>query len=429
MVARITELDARREELRGELGELLDAAAKDKRALNDEEIGKADALQAELDQVVATRKLEERRLEWNRTDAETADNPGDTEPERKRSNGETLLALGTWLQGVIDLYKNGPTSPKAAASGLNTSVPSEGGVLVRSEFSEALLSRAVEESVLLNKCNRIPIGDEFDSLEAAYIDETSRANGSRWGGVQVFRRAEAETVTAKKPKLGKLDLRLEDIMGLAYLTDRATRDARSLAEIVSKSFASEFAFKIDDEIFRGTGAGQCLGIYPGGALGSSTVQQAKEGGPQTADTVVAANVQKMYAHMPSRLLGGAEWLIGNEVWPQLFGMNQANMPVFMPGVNLASAPFGMLLGRPITPIEQASAIGDLGDITFANLGEYIVIEKDGLQTAESMHVRFLFGENTLRFTYRINGVPAWKAKVTPYKGAFDLSPFIGLEAR
>jgi HK97 family phage major capsid protein len=101
----------------------------------------------------------------------------------------------------------------------------------------------------------------------------------------------------------------------------------------------------------------------------------------------------------------------------------------MPGTTLANAPYGMLLGRELVVIEQASAIGDLGDITLANLGEYLIIEKGGLQTAESMHVRFLFDEMTFRFIYRINGKPAWKTKLTPYKGAFDLSPFVGLEAR
>jgi HK97 family phage major capsid protein len=218
------------------------------------------------------------------------------------------------------------------------------------------------------------------------------------------------------------------MMGIAYATGRSLSDAPALGTLIENSFASEFSFKIDDEIFRGTGGGQCLGLYPGGNLGSATVQQAKEGG-QAVDTVVAANVQKMFAHIPPRLLTGAVWIIGNEVWPQLFGMNQANMPVFMPGISMANAPYGTLLGRPIVPIEQASAIGDLGDITFANLAEYLIIEKGGLQTAQSMHVRFLYDEMTFRFIYRINGKPAWKSALTPYKGAFTLSPFVGLEAR
>ena len=53
-----------------------------------------------------------------------------------------------------------------------------------------------------------------------YIDETSRANGSRWGGVQVFRGAEADQATAKKPKFGLWERRVTDMIALAYVTER-----------------------------------------------------------------------------------------------------------------------------------------------------------------------------------------------------------------
>ena len=86
----------------------------------------------------------------------------------------------------------------------------------------------MEESVLANRCTLIDIGEGSDGIELPYIDETSRATGSRWGGVQVYRRAEADTVTASKPKLGMLEIRLEDLMGICYTTDRAMRDAVSL---------------------------------------------------------------------------------------------------------------------------------------------------------------------------------------------------------
>jgi hypothetical protein len=49
--------------------------------------------------------------------------------------------------------------------------------------------------------------------------------------------------------------------------------------------------------------------------------------------------------------------------------------------------------------------------------------------AWSMHCRFLYDENTFRITWRVIGTPAWKAKLTPFKGAADLSPFVTLAAR
>ena len=81
------------------------------------------------------------------------------------------------------------------------------------------------------------------------------------------------------------------------------------------------------------------------------------------------------------------------------------------------------------PIEQASALGDKGDIIFADLNEYMVIEKGGLDAQQSIHVRFLYDEMTFKFILRNNGCPTWKTTLTPYKGANALSPFITLADR
>jgi hypothetical protein len=59
----------------------------------------------------------------------------------------------------------------------------------------------------------------------------------------------------------------------------------------------------------------------------------------------------------------------------------------------------------------------------------LLIEKDGLQTDQSMHVRFLYNEQAFRFIMRINGQPIWQSALTPYKGANTLSPYVTLAAR
>src|SRR5207248_6213927 len=123
-------------------------------------------------------------------------------------------------------------------------------------------------------CRKVPVGGDLDGVGCRYIDEASRATGSRRGGVQVYWKAEAATVTAKQPKIGKGELRLEEIMGLAYATDRLLRDASALEGLLGSSFESEFAFKIDDAIIRGNGAGMPLGFFTGPCL----VSVAKETG-------------------------------------------------------------------------------------------------------------------------------------------------------
>lgn len=342
-----------------------------------------------------------------------------------RSFGEQLLAIKSAAHGHIDprlreVY-NAPT-------GAGESSPSDGEYLIQTDFTTDLLARSNETQVLAPRCKHIPISG--NRLEAPVIDESTRATGSRWGGVQVYRAAEAAQVTAKKPKFSMLSMKLEKIMGLFYATEELLSDASALQAIAGQAFVEEFGFKIDDEIVNGTGAGQMLGLLNAGAL----VSVGKETG-QEADTIIAENVMNMYSRMPARLIPGAEWYINQEIWPQLFKMQltlgTGGVPLFMPPQGLSVAPYGTLMGRPIVPIEQAAKLGDQGDIFFANLSQFAIIEKGGIEAAQSIHVQFLTNETAFRWTVRNNGQPIWKSALTPYKGnaSYTLSPFITLDAR
>ena len=319
---------------------------------------------------------------------------------------------------------------RASVTGASSGVSQDGGVLVRNEWSTALLNKTRESSQLQSKCRSIPIGDGFDGIEAPYVNETSRATGSRWGGVRVYRAAEAAEVTASKPALGKFELRLEDMKGLFYATDRVLRDATALQGISEDAFSSEFAFKLDDEIFRGTGTGQCLGILNA----DCKVQVAKEGS-QAADTILSQNIIKMYNRMLARSMPRAEWYINQETLEQLHQMYLAvgtagGQLTYMPPSGLASAPYGTLMGRPVNVLEVASGLGDAGDIVFADFSEYLLISKP-MSSASSMHVRFIYDEMTFRWTWPIIGKPLLASAITPYKAttATTLSPFITLQAR
>lgn len=428
--------DAAQAKLKDEGRKLL--AVKDR---SDEQTARLDAIDVELDELVAsavtlTKDLarEERYAEAERTGAV----PAATLQSGKNLAEDKQATFGELLQGVAMLNTPGqahliPEHVKAemfAASGASAGVSADGGVLIRNEWSTALLDKAQEASQLLGKCDSFPIGEGNDGIEAPYINETSRATGSRWGGVQVYRAAEAATVTATKPALAKFELRLEDMMGIAYATDRSLRDATLLEAIFMKAFASEFAFKFDDEVLRGTGTGQCLGILNA----DCTVQQAKETA-QTADTIKAENVLKMYNRMLPRDIGGAEWYVNVECLPQLWTMNIAvgtagGQLVYMPPGGLTQAPYGTLLGRPVNVIEQCSGLGDVGDIIFANFKEYAVISK-AMTADQSMHLRFLYNERAFRWVYPIIGKPKLASAITPYKAttATTLSPFVTLQAR
>jgi len=88
-----------------------------------------------------------------------------------------------------------------------------------------------------------------------------------------------------------------------------------------------------------------------------------------------------------------------------------------------------LYNRPVLEVEYASTVGTVGDIILAALSQMQFIDKGGVQSAASIHVRFLYDEQVFRFIYRVDGKPLWHNTLTPYQGNNTVSPFVTLASR
>lgn len=349
-----------------------------------------------------------------------------------RTFGEQMSAIArAGMTGAVDPRLTGVR----AVSGMSEGVPSDGGFLVQTDFSSEIFRRTYEMGQVLSRCRRVPIGANANGLKTLAIDETSRATGSRFGGVQVYRVNEADAGTAKKPKFRRMELNLKKLMGLAYATDELLQDTSALESILMQAFPEEFAFVIENEIFNGQGAGEMLGIMNSPAL----VSVAKETS-QVAATIVAENVMKMWARCWSRSRANAVWFINQDCEPTLYQMNVkiknvagtenvGGMPVYIGPGGLSGSPYATLYGRPVIPVEYCQTVGTKGDIMLLDLSQYMVIDKGGVQAAQSIHVRFLNDEQTFRWTIRNDGQPLWNAPLTPFKGTNSLSPFVSLDVR
>jgi HK97 family phage major capsid protein len=340
-----------------------------------------------------------------------------------RSMGEFLMAVAGEAQGRRDtrLWET-------RASGLNENVSSEGGFLVPQEYVAELIQRTYERSVLASRCRKVGIGAQFNGIRIPTVDESSRVDGSRLGGVRAYWNAEGGTATATKPAFGQFALDLQKLIALCYTSDELLADTTALGSFIPDAFAAELAFQTDNAIYYGNGVGQPLGILNCPAL----VTVAAEGA-QTADTVNFPNVAKMWSRMWAKSRSNAVWLINQDVEPSLYAMAFPNaagtVPAYMPANSLANTPYATLFGRPILPIEQASTIGDVGDIVLADLSQYLLIDKGEPKADTSIHVKFTTDEMAFRFVYRVNGAPIWKTALTPHKGSNTLSPFVALAAR
>ena len=126
----------------------------------------------------------------------------------------------------------------------------------------------------------------------------------------------------------------------------------------------------------------------------------------------------------------AVWLANHDTFAQLAviggdGNGSGNLWMQSP----AEGRPDMLLGRPIFFSEYAETLGDKGDIMLVNASQIYNGVYQPLQSAESIHVRFVEHERCFKFYKRNDMRCAWKNALTPRKGSNTLSPLVTLAAR
>ena len=302
------------------------------------------------------------------------------------------------------------------ATGLNEATPSQGGYLLPPQIAAGIHQSMWSVGSVLSRFN--PIRVSGNSLTINAIDETSRADGSRMGGVRGYWLAEAAQKTASKPKFRQIELKLKKVAALCYATDELLADASALESWISNEVPNELRFNVEAAIINGDGVGKPLGILQGGSLVSATRTDASE--------IDAYDIGRMWAR---RLPGYNDyvWFVNPAVYPQLLNMTIGDMPVYAPSVR-PDVPFGTLLGRPVIENEYCPNLGTAGDILLASPSAYALITKGGVEAASSIHIKFDYDETAFRFVYRVDGQPYYNAAITAYDATNTVSPFVALAA-
>ena len=305
------------------------------------------------------------------------------------------------------------------ATGLNEAIPSQGGFLVPIDVAAGIQQNMWGVGTVLSFFN--PINVSGNGLTVNALEETSRADGYRQGGIRGYWLAEAGTKTATKPEFRQIDLKLKKVAALCYATDELLDDATALSSWITNNVPNELRFKVEQAIMNGDGVGKPLGILQSGALVSATRTDANE--------IDSFDVVRMWA---SRLPGLYDyvWFVSNTATVQLYNMTLGNMPVFMPPGGMSGAPYGTILGRPVIETEYNPSLGVAGDILLASPSQYALINKGGVQSASSIHVQFVADETVFRFVYRVDGQPMHESTIAPYYASTDaaISPFVVLGA-
>lgn len=344
-----------------------------------------------------------------------------------RSFGEQLLAVYRSVKSPHQTDRRLLELDKRAVAGMSEGVGADGGFLLQDDYSTDLMTNAVKTGLIAPLCRRFPTSPGSTGVQFPVLNETSRVEGSRWGGVQVYRVNEAAAATAKKANFTLERLGFEKLIGMFIATDELLADATFLGAWMSEAFKEEFACKIDTEIVRGTGAAQMRGILNAGCLVTVSKESA-----QAAATIMGENVIKMFARLFARSQANAVWLANQDCFPQLATLtitkSKSDVPLYSPPNLMAGQVYGTILGRPVIYVEQCSTLGTVGDLILADLSRYMMIEKDP-QQASSIHVYFDTEQTAYRFSVRNNGQPMLKQAITPMNGSNTLTDFVVLETR
>ena len=318
---------------------------------------------------------------------------------------------------------------RAAGSGMIQGVGSEGGFLLQSETSIDLMTSGFNNSEVLKRCNRRTLTGS-ESLEIVGLDEVNRADGSRGGGVRVYNDAELSQITASSTKFQKIKLAPERLTGMYYASDKILMNATFLGQEMRQLFTEEFAFKSQDLVMEGTGAGQALGLK----VCDCKVDVSKESG-QEADTIVSQNILNMIMRFNIRGgSGNVVWLGNRNIYKTLREMTYAigtggeMARMYLPPA--IGGTTGSMEGYPVVFIEQAETLGDAGDLWLCDFSQYLCVDYGDINEASSIHFKFDYSQTTFRFVYYFDGQPRLVSPITPFKGTGStVSPFVRIEAR
>jgi len=330
-------------------------------------------------------------------------------------------------------------TPVAAAPGMRSDVDSLGGFLIPDEFSSRILDKMYNTGELLNrvKSDGIYLPLQRNTIKLPRVDESSRADGSRAGGVRGYWTGETSAITDSKPKVGQMTLTLHKAGALGYVTDEMLEDAPATGAFLENLLTKELVFTVENGIVNGNGSNKMLGL-----IAANCGVSAAKITNQTAATVWGDNLTAMWSLMFASCRKTAVWLVNQSVEPFLFSATLAGrfgsestsvdgIPLYYPaGSLLNQGQYGILMGRPVIPVEYCQSVGTVGDIILWDPASYVLVDKaGGPKTASSIHVRFTTDEETFRVTYRVDGQPTWDTPLSPLDGGNDLSPIVKLAVR
>jgi len=329
-----------------------------------------------------------------------------------------------WVAAVTAVRSKGAIMDerfKAAGTGMVEAQGPDGGFTVAPGWSAELLNKLHEDPANLSaRCWNLPIAG--NSLDLPMFNDTNRSNGVA-GGIQGYWTSELEQYTSSMPELAYISIKLNKLTALVYLSDEMVEDSGiSVSSLISRGVNEVFKEKFNAAIVGGTGAKEPRGLMTDPAILEISI----ETGQDTTEPFVPLNIYKMRARCTN--YNNAVWLAGPDAYPYLRSLAQpvgtgGNVIPLFDGTNLD--------GRPVIFNDYMQSVNTAGDLMLVDFNDYIWATKAGagMKADSSIHLKFDYGQQALRFSVRADGQGMRLAAFTPRNSGDSRSPFLRLGTR
>jgi HK97 family phage major capsid protein len=308
----------------------------------------------------------------------------------------------------------------------SSTVPSEGGFLIPEVLRSELLRISLETSIVRPRARVIPM----ESLRVPFpaIDSTSNAS-SVYGGIVGYWTEEGAALTVSQASFGRIVLDAKKLTAYTEVPNELMADSiTSFQAFLDQIFPEALGFYEDDGFMNGNGVGMPLGFA--NAANAAIIANSAEAG-QPATTIVWENIVKMFARMLPSSLGRAVWIASIDTFPELATMalsvGTGGSAIWLN--NGQTGPPMTILGRPVIFTEKAPRLGSQGDISFVDLGMYLIGDRQVMSAMSSPHYKFQNDQTAYRIIERVDGRPWMQSAITPKNSGNTLSAFVQLAAR
>lgn len=300
--------------------------------------------------------------------------------------------------------------------------PATGGLLVPEPLAAQWLDDSIEGEIIRPRAQIWPM--ESATRKIPGWDAANQAGGVLFGGFKMEFLAEEGEGNKQTGKLRVIQLGANKGAIFVDISNELREDGQGFEAQLDRAMRTSIGYGMDQYFIGGSGAGQPLGIRNDNAK----ISVAKESG-QLKDTILYANLIKMFARMYPAGRQRAIWLANDDTIPQLLGITITigTAGSYYPAMTESNGQF-KILGRPVVFTSHMPTLGDADDIMFVDPSQYAIGVRRDMKLEKSTIPGWTKDLMSYRALLRFDGQGTWNAPITPRNGQ-SLSWCVGLAER